>query len=225
MAEQVCCCGNSSDLYSLSAWFKFRPRHWKPWSFFFFSVSRRMTECCVKWRHDYSLPIHSLPTTQQLVACRILWLWGVTSCGIERRVVLWKSTEASEEYIVYLKPTPSRDYFSILKMEAVCSSVTTVDFNRTAFARGQNCSIYCLLGLLFDPKSVRNMLLRNVNEILPDCTTTYARWHHLHLSIHFYGLSMSFNLWIWICSCVSSASLVKAEQSCMCIYRRHCLYL
>jgi hypothetical protein len=139
----------------------------------------------------------SLPTSQQLVACWILWLCRVISCGTQRPVVPRKSTEVSEERIAYIKATPSGDCFSILKMEEVCSSVTTVDFNRIAFPRGPNSSINCLLGLLFDPKSVSNMPFRNVSQILTNYTTAYTRWqYHLHLSIHFYSLSVSFNKWI-----------------------------
>jgi hypothetical protein len=78
------------------------------------------------------------------------WLGRIVSSGIKRRVVRWKSTDVSEEYMSLpssgLKNKSSRlclspgftlvscsPYSSNLKMEATCSSETSVDFQRTTF--------------------------------------------------------------------------------------------
>jgi hypothetical protein len=66
-------------------------------------------------------------------------LWRMPSSGTQRRVIRWLSTEVSEEYVASIfrvKQLLSRWFlaqliFSTLKMEAICSSETSGDTQRT----------------------------------------------------------------------------------------------
>jgi hypothetical protein len=64
------------------------------------------------------------------------WLWREVSRGIYRRAVRWKWTHISEEHTAFFFKRPaftlvSCSAYSTPKMEAICSSETSIDFQRT----------------------------------------------------------------------------------------------
>jgi hypothetical protein len=39
----------------------------------------------------------------------------------------------------------------------------------------QQCTAGCLLGLLFDPEDVNNIILLNQDKLVPDCTASHCK--------------------------------------------------
>jgi hypothetical protein len=64
--------------------------------------------------------------------------WRVSSSGMWRRVVFWDATDVSEEHIASIfraekkfGQEPAEIFSSAMKMEAICSSETSVAFQQT----------------------------------------------------------------------------------------------